>query len=199
MLGCTIGKRVTVVRVKDNFPTVGKVISVESPTMVLELESDHNLSPNDEIECGVGDGVSYARIKAQVISVIAGSATLWVTAQSIQPGYDRAPRAIAVGIVATLQTPSGEQVDTSVLNASETGLAVSTLVDIPMNSLVKIEISIDRSNICFSGKVVRSNQENGSPRVELGIQIVEIDRLTRAKWGHFVKTLLNRNGLAGNS
>ncbi|MDK3158667.1 PilZ domain-containing protein [Kamptonema cortianum] len=188
----------TVVRVKDNFPTVGKVISVESPTMVLELESDHNLLPNDEIECGVGDGVSYARIKAQVVSVIAGSATLWVTAQSIQPGHDRAPRAIAVGIVATLQTPSGEQIDTSVLNASETGLAVSTLVGVPMSALVDVEISIDRSTIRFAGKIVRANQENGSPRVELGIQIVDIDRLTKAKWGHFVTTLLNRNGLVGH-
>jgi len=45
-------------------------------------------------------------------------------------------------------------------------------------------------------KVVRTNQAVKKEACELGLQILDADRLSRARWNHLVASLLRRYGLS---
>lgn len=195
MLSAIVGRKITVVRLKDKSAYVGEVLSAKSPIFHIQFAGGTDLRPDDELECGVGDGMNYVKITAVVVTVGENSAELWVTAQSLVPGMERAPRVIAPGVIAEV-TSRDESATVSVCDVSESGLLISSHTSFPVGSEVDIRMDFNGASLKLVAKVVRSNQAVKTDACELGLQILDADRLSRARWNHLVSSLLRRYGLS---
>ncbi len=195
MLSAIVGRKITVVRLRDKSAYVGEVVTAKSPVFQIDFSGGTDLHPDDELECGVGDGMNYVKITATVVTVNHNSADLWVTAQSLVPGMERAPRVIAPGVIADVS--NGESSATvSVCDVSESGLLISSHTAFAVGSQVEVKMDFNGASLKLVAKVVRTNQAVKKEACELGLQILDADRLSRARWNHLVASLLRRYGLS---
>lgn len=190
-----IGRDITLVRRQDQNPIVGRVDAVEMPIVKIVFDCGTPLKVGDEIECGVGNGVSYARLVGQVVSVGESGTELWMTTQHLVPGTDRAPRAVSSGLVGTLATEDSESTVT-ICDISESGLRVAGLDCPRIGQQVTILTEIQGGQVKLDCRVARINQRVKNEQSEVGLQILDADRLSRARWNHLVSSLLRKHGIA---
>lgn len=196
MLNKFVGKKITVERESDGKKFAGTVTLVQNPLLKVQLDEVSTIQLDDKINCTFGDGTSFARINATVTSLEDNKAEFWVTIQALVPGIERSPRAIAPGYTAQITLESGEVVSASLCDASESGMKLSSLKNITAGQSISVRVDYPGSSIHGKGQVAWSRQMVDSAYVEMGMQIVEMDRLNQARWNHMVATLMRDFGVA---
>ncbi|MCB0826084.1 MAG: PilZ domain-containing protein [Armatimonadetes bacterium] len=183
-------------RTSDGKKFAGMVTLVQSPLVRVRLDEVSNIQVDDKIDCSIGDGVSFATLNATVMSLEDNIAEFWVTIQSLEEGIDRAPRALAPGYTAQVTLESGEEVSASLCDASESGMRLSSLKNVTAGQHITVRVDYPGGCIHSKGKIVWAKQMVDSAYVEMGMQILEMDRLNQARWNHMVSTLMRDFGMA---
>lgn len=195
MLREFIGHEVVAIRKADGYQFSAKVISAKSPRLCLDIADEGEIQPGDEFECSIGDGVNFARMEATVMDKHDDQAELWINVISIVPGFERAPRAVAPGTVVTIKS-GDKEFSASLCDCSESGLRISCLEVFEVGEELNLVIVDGHAQINLRAKVVRIVRGTKSDYIEMGMQILEADRLNQARWNHMVASLLKRFGNA---
>ncbi len=193
MLNHYIGKKIEMRKVVDGSSLVGIIGSAKSPMMNVIFDIQDQLEVGDQLECGIGDGSNFLKLQATVVSINSQSAELWISIQSIVPGVERALRVITPGMTLVLEADS-KTVSASLCDCSETGLRVSSLSQFDEGSEIICKLGSEGHEIFLRTKVVRTINILESEYQELGLHIVDCDRLSRARWNHLISGLLRRYG-----
>lgn len=191
-----VGQTVEIFRNRDAYTVRGEVVGVKSPKLEIRFSGENRLTVGDKVELACGDGVDYLRATLTVTSLSTESLEAWVTVEFLVPGVERARRVVAPGLVAEVVREDGVLFTASVCDVSESGLRLSSLDRLGAGESPVVRLSANGGWLELRCRVARVAQALGSDYVEMGLQILEADRLSRARWNHLVTTLLKKYGSA---
>lgn len=169
----------------------GKIVSVKGPMIRIEFTSPVTFGIGDNLECGAGDDSLFLKLQATVVSQVDSYADLWITVQSIVPGVVRAPRVNTPNLTISIESDNRSMI-ASMCDCSTSGLRISSLESFPVGSELVCRLGKNDQEIFLITKVVRLVNPKQSEFTEFGLQIVDCDRLSRARWNHLVSSLLRR-------
>lgn len=183
-----------VVRMRDNSVFVGRAINIGDQKLQVMLFGETDLAVGDEVKFACGGDSGYDNIFAAVIGLEHGLVDLWITDQK-SSGLDRAQRIVAPGTTALLISESYEH-HASVCDLSTSGMRVKTFGYIEPDEVITVKIHSLNSPITLSCRVARVVKDALSDSCELGIQIMNADSLSVARYNHFVESLLRKQAQA---
>jgi len=186
-----VGKSISVRSEECSERFEGKIVSVKGPMIRIELAAPFTFGIGENLECGAGDDSLFLKLQGTVVSQADSYADLWITVQSIVPGVVRAPRVNTPNLTITIENDERSMI-ASMCDCSTSGLRISTLESFPVGSELVCRLGQKDQEIFLITKVVRAVNLNESEFMEFGLQIVDCDRLSRARWNHLVSSLLRR-------
>jgi len=191
MLRVLVEENLTVVRSADNSAYVGTICEVKSPYIRLCFQHSTDLKIGDQVKCAISRDGSHTTVVAQVTELNGKECELWMLVQNLVPGVDRAPRAVAPGTTVTMII-GDEKIIGSICDVSESGLRIRSLGRFEVGQDMHLWMETQMGEITFSGRVARVVHGVDNDSSDIGVQILEIGRLERARYDHFVDGLLRR-------
>lgn len=195
MLTTVQGHSVRLTKNADNTSFVGTITKSDNPMITIDFDHDVSLLKGDSVTCEIGNGTSFAAFDGSVVESSGRQAKVWAVVQKLSAGTDRAPRALASGVDLDILV-NDEVYAASLCNCSESGLKVSSLVNLSVGKIVIFKIHFAATDILLQGRIVWAKQAVNSDYVEMGVQITEADRIHRARWNHLVATFMKKFGVA---
>ncbi len=191
MLPVRANENLTVVRSSDNSSFVGTISDVSSPYIRISFHDGCDLTVGDQVKCGIAQDGSYTTVIAQVTAVEGVNCELWMVVQDLIPGVERAPRAVAPGTTVTM-CDGDERVVGSICDVSESGLRIRSLGQFSVGQSMHFWMDTQMGEISFRGRVARVVQSVENESSDVGVQILDIARLDRARYDYFVDGLLRK-------
>lgn len=165
-----------------------------SPMLTISLPTPELFAPGQLVQGTFRDESSYYEFDLVIVETEGNTADVWVQVTCIRPGFDRAPRAKAPSIPVRI-TLDGQESLACLSNVSATGMLLSALQRIEPGIPVSLDLEFAGS-IHLEARAVRTTQNCESNYVDIGLEIVQADKLSEARWLHMVSALLRRSPLA---
>lgn len=191
MLRAMLNESLVVVRATDNAEYRGTVREAEFPLMVLVLDAPSDLKAGEEVACEVLMKGNLVEVEATVVFAEGLYCGLRLKAEHFASGEERAPRAVAPGTTITVES-QGESAVGSVCDVSESGLRMRILGSYGQGQVLRLHINSDIGPITFTGIVARVIRELENDASDIGIKIDDMGKLERARYQHFVESLIHR-------
>lgn len=191
MLRAMLNESLVVVRATDNAEYRGTVREADFPLMVLVLDAPSDLKAGEEVACEVLMRGNLVEVEAEVVFAEGLICRLRLKAEHFASGEERAPRAVAPGTTVSVES-GGESAVGSVCDVSESGLRIRILGSYGQGQVLQLRIDSDLGPITFTGTVARVIREMENDASDIGIRIDEMSKLERARYDHFVESLIHR-------
>lgn len=192
MLRVLKNENLSVVRLSDCSTFTGYVSDIESSHLTLQFDADVDLNVGDQVQCKFErDGSQFTAV-ADVEEISGQAYKLAVMVTEIVPAVERAPRAVAPGATVSI-TYGSETIIGSLCDLSESGLRVRSLGDYEVGQEIQLKMESETGTITFSGRIARVVPGVDAESCDAGIQILEMARLDRARYNHYVDGLLRKS------
>jgi hypothetical protein len=116
---------------------------------------------------------------------------VWLKVLSIEPGIIRAPRAAAPGTTVSMVLGDIRNVG-SVCDLSSTGLRIRSLSSFEVGDELQCAMELPLGLVEFSARVARSIEYPMSES-DIGVEIVQMSGINRARYDHYLESLLRRS------
>lgn len=115
---------------------------------------------------------------------------VWLKVLSIEPGITRAPRAAAPGTTVSMVLGDIRNVG-SVCDLSSTGLRIRSLSAFEVGEEIQCAMELPMGLVEFSARVARS-VEYPMSESDIGVEIIQMNGINRARYDHYLESLLRR-------
>jgi hypothetical protein len=161
---------------------------------------------NEEVLVEVGDSTLFIETETKIllteiegtlqrIVVRANSnefqGLVWLKVLSIEPGIIRAPRAAAPGTTISMIFGCERNVG-SVCDLSSTGLRIRSLSSFQVGDELQCAMELPSGLVEFTARVARS-MEYPMSESDIGVEIVQMSGINRARFDHYLESLLRRS------
>lgn len=191
MLRAMLNESLVFVRATDNAIYSGIVREAQFPFMTVDLDAPSDLKAGEEVACEVLMKGNLVDVEATVVFAEKQNCGLRLKAEQIASGEQRAPRAVAPGKTVTVESGSESAVG-SVCDVSESGLRIRILGSYGQGQVLQLRIDSDLGPISFTGIVARVIRQVENDASDIGIKIDKIGKLDKARYDHFVESLIYR-------
>ncbi|MBA4292613.1 hypothetical protein C0431_06540 [bacterium] len=116
---------------------------------------------------------------------------VWLKVLSIEPGIIRAPRAAAPGTTVSMVLGDIRNVG-SVCDLSSTGLRIRSLSPFEVGDELQCAMELPLGLVEFTARVARSIEYPMSES-DIGVEIVQMSGINRARYDHYLESLLRRS------
>ncbi len=116
---------------------------------------------------------------------------VWLKVLSIEPGIIRAPRAAAPGTTVSMVLGDIRNVG-SVCDLSSTGLRIRSLSSFEVGDELQCAMELPLGLVEFTARVARSIEYPMSES-DIGVEIVQMSGINRARYDHYLESLLRRS------
>jgi hypothetical protein len=116
---------------------------------------------------------------------------VWLKVLSIEPGIIRAPRAAAPGTTVSMVLGDIRNVG-SVCDLSSTGLRIRSLSSFEVGDELQCAMDLPLGLVEFTARVARSIEYPMSES-DIGVEIVQMSGINRARYDHYLESLLRRS------
>ena len=180
------GTRARMQRLRDAKFFSGWVVSASSDLLEIHIAGSHVLSGGDRFSVEVN-----GKAKAMVFECELKSQKSTVVSLSICCGprpvqATEAPRIKKSGVSARVSHGSKVH-ETSVIDVSESGVAFSSMAEIPKGTEVSMLVVSGDVQLLISGVTTYSRADTSQPgRHRIGVHLKDLDRQTEKLWFNFV-------------
>ena len=170
---------------------VGQVATADHSQVSLDFMNPIDLSPGQKVDLIVERDGQLETIAAELKAIDGNRCSFTLLTHARLVDDERAPRAVTAGLTVSI-TLNSDTIIGSLCDVSESGLRVRSLGDYEVGQNLLLQMETEMGNISFTGRVARLLQSADDECCDAGIQIMEMSRLDRARYNHFVFCLINR-------
>lgn len=186
---------VCVIRLRDLARQSGRVQEVTDRRVSIGFDEPFTLEVGEEVKILFGNDEDFASYFGTVLEADQLKIVFWMFIESVVRGVSRARRVTAPGLTAQLRDGS-HSFDASLCDVSESGMRLKTLDELELGRELTLRMEYALAQIELRVRVVRQSDSSDCDDREFGLEILDADRLSRARYHHMVDSLIRKSAVA---